>query len=67
MKTIIRQGRVVTATDDYHADILIEDDQRNQDDRCEDRRKDRDRLALVGCEQNPDTKRGAIQIRNHCN
>src|SRR5438477_5393907 len=25
MKTLIRNGRVVTAVDDYHADILIED------------------------------------------
>ena len=25
MKTIITNGRVVTAVDDYHADILIED------------------------------------------
>ncbi len=26
MKTLIRNGRVVTASDDYHADILIEDE-----------------------------------------
>src|SRR5216684_3977525 len=26
MKTLIRNGRVITATDDYHADILIEDE-----------------------------------------
>ncbi|HEX7807964.1 MAG TPA: amidohydrolase family protein, partial [Thermoanaerobaculia bacterium] len=27
MKTVIRNGRIVTAVDDYHADILIEDGQ----------------------------------------
>jgi dihydropyrimidinase len=27
MKTLIKNGRVVTAVDDYHADILIEDEQ----------------------------------------
>jgi len=26
-KTVIRNGRIVTAVDDYHADLLIEDDQ----------------------------------------
>src|SRR6187431_1995270 len=26
MKTLIKNGRVITATDDYHADILIEDE-----------------------------------------
>ncbi|MDP9193262.1 MAG: dihydropyrimidinase [Acidobacteriota bacterium] len=26
MKTVIRNGRIVTAVDDYHADLLIEDD-----------------------------------------
>ncbi|HET8797192.1 MAG TPA: amidohydrolase family protein, partial [Thermoanaerobaculia bacterium] len=25
MKTVIRNGRIVTAVDDYHADLLIED------------------------------------------
>src|SRR6185503_18505216 len=25
MKTLIRNGRIITAVDDYHADILIED------------------------------------------
>jgi dihydropyrimidinase len=27
MKTLIKNGRIVTAVDDYHADILIEDEQ----------------------------------------
>jgi dihydropyrimidinase len=27
MKTLIKNGRSVTAVDDYHADILIEDEQ----------------------------------------
>ncbi len=26
MKTLIKNGRVVTAVDDYHADILIENE-----------------------------------------
>src|SRR5712692_9456840 len=26
MKTLIKNGRVITAVDDYHADILIEDE-----------------------------------------
>jgi dihydropyrimidinase len=26
MKTLIKNGRIVTAVDDYHADILIEDE-----------------------------------------
>ena len=26
MKTLIRNGRVITATDDYRADVLIEDE-----------------------------------------
>ena len=25
MKTLIKNGRIITAVDDYHADILIED------------------------------------------
>ena len=25
MRTVIRNGRIVTAVDDYHADVLIED------------------------------------------
>jgi len=27
MKTLIKNGRIVTAVDDYRADILIEDEQ----------------------------------------
>ena len=29
MKTLIKNGRIVTAVDDYHADILIEDERVN--------------------------------------
>jgi dihydropyrimidinase len=26
MKTLIKNGRVITAVDDYHADVLVEDE-----------------------------------------